>query len=157
MESAVKQYQLVLESREVIFQFCDSFSNSDYFRTVENFGQGSIRNTQAHIVDSYIHWIANYALNKSLSYLQAESISTVDMMREEYRKVNNWISEFLEKYDHQPDSILINQQRKRGKVQTTPLTLFTHMITHEFHHKGQLVSMARTLGYQSPDTDIIRL
>ena len=39
----------------------------------------------------------------------------------------------------------------------TPLALFTHVITHEFHHKGQLLSMSRQLGYQPVDTDIIRV
>jgi uncharacterized damage-inducible protein DinB len=26
--------------------------------------------------------------------------------------------------------------------------------THEFHHKGQIVLMARVLGYFPPDTDV---
>ena len=29
----------------------------------------------------------------------------------------------------------------------TPLWLLTHTETHEFHHKGQIVSVARHLGY----------
>ena len=37
---------------------------------------------------------------------------------------------------------------------TTPLWLLTHTETHEFHHKGQIVAMARHLGYNPPDTDL---
>ncbi len=37
-----------------------------------------------------------------------------------------------------------------------PLKLFTHVITHEFHHKGQILSLSRHLGYVRVDTDIIR-
>jgi uncharacterized damage-inducible protein DinB len=36
----------------------------------------------------------------------------------------------------------------------TPLQLFTHVMTHEFHHKGQLLSMFRILGHVPPDTDV---
>ena len=157
MEWASKQYDLVIEAREVVFNLCDSMSPHDYVKHVDHFGQGSIRKTQAHIVDAYIHWIANYALNKSIPYLKADLINTVAAMRIEYANVNSWMSEFLEVHAENPHVPIINTLGKRGQITTTPLTLFTHMITHEFHHKGQIVSMARILGYQPPDTDIIRL
>ena len=32
--------------------------------------------------------------------------------------------------------------------------LFVHSVTHEFHHKGQIVSMLRLLGYEVESTDI---
>jgi uncharacterized damage-inducible protein DinB len=44
-----------------------------------------------------------------------------------------------------------------GRNETaTPLQLFTHVITHEFHHKGQILSRCRQLGYVPVDTDILR-
>ena len=41
-------------------------------------------------------------------------------------------------------------------VTATPAALFTHVITHEFHHKGQIASMSRHLGYLPPDTAVLR-
>lgn len=38
----------------------------------------------------------------------------------------------------------------------TSLELFSHVITHEYHHKGQVLSISRHLGYTPVDTDIIR-
>ena len=44
---------------------------------------------------------------------------------------------------------------------TTTLTrrwLFLHPITHEFHHKGQALALARVLGHPhpgKPDTDLV--
>jgi len=32
----------------------------------------------------------------------------------------------------------------------------THVMTHEFHHKGQIMTMGRMLGYTPPDADVIR-
>lgn len=157
MQWAIKQYDLVVEAREVVFNLCESITPDDYIRQVEHFGQGNIRKTQTHIIDAYIHWIANFALNKSIPYLKADSIKSVVDMRAEYANVNGWITEFLAIHADKPNVTLTNTLPKRGPITTTPLTLFTHMITHEFHHKGQLVSMARILGYLPPDTDIIRL
>lgn len=157
MEWAIKQYELVIEAREVVFDLCKSMSPHDYTKPVNHFGQGNIRKTQAHIVDAYIHWIANFALNKSIPYLKEEQIPTVADMKAEYVNVNNWMAEFLEIHAGDSNAPITNTLGRRGQITSTPLTLFTHMITHEFHHKGQMVSMARILGYPPPDTDIIRL
>ncbi|MEP6627343.1 MAG: DinB family protein [Ginsengibacter sp.] len=45
----------------------------------------------------------------------------------------------------------------RGKITTKSLSLFFHVITHEFHHKGQIATMCCIMGYPPPDTDIIRI
>jgi uncharacterized damage-inducible protein DinB len=36
----------------------------------------------------------------------------------------------------------------------TPALILHHVLTHAFHHKGQIVSMCRSLGYPAPDTDL---
>jgi uncharacterized damage-inducible protein DinB len=39
----------------------------------------------------------------------------------------------------------------------TPALVLHHVLTHAFHHKGQIVSMCRHLGYPAPDTDLNQL
>ena len=36
----------------------------------------------------------------------------------------------------------------------SPAFILLHVITHAFHHKGQVVAMLRILGYPAPDTDL---
>jgi uncharacterized damage-inducible protein DinB len=36
----------------------------------------------------------------------------------------------------------------------SPALMLSHIITHSFHHKGQIVAMSRTLGYPPPETDM---
>ena len=36
----------------------------------------------------------------------------------------------------------------------TPAFIIHHVLTHAFHHKGQIVAMCRVLGYPAPDTDL---
>jgi uncharacterized damage-inducible protein DinB len=38
----------------------------------------------------------------------------------------------------------------------TPALILYHILTHAFHHKGQIVAMCRALGYPAPDTDLNR-
>ena len=42
-----------------------------------------------------------------------------------------------------------------GKQNRTSSKLLMHVITHEFHQKGQLVAMARQMGYEPPNTDVL--
>jgi uncharacterized damage-inducible protein DinB len=36
----------------------------------------------------------------------------------------------------------------------TPAFVLHHVLTHAFHHKGQIVAMCRLLGHPAPDTDL---
>jgi uncharacterized damage-inducible protein DinB len=36
----------------------------------------------------------------------------------------------------------------------TPALVLHHVLTHAFHHKGQIVAMCRVLGHPAPDTDL---
>ncbi|MNL32837.1 DinB family protein [compost metagenome] len=50
----------------------------------------------------------------------------------------------------------IQYEIQNVKSSAKPLKLFTHVTTHEYHHKGQILSLSRHLGYTPVDTDIIR-
>lgn len=39
-------------------------------------------------------------------------------------------------------------------VVRTPALVLHHVLTHAFHHKGQIVAMCRVLGCPAPDTDL---
>lgn len=156
MEIISRQYQLVKEARAVLFHFFESITGKDYTTPVENFGRGSIRNTQTHIVDTYIHWIANFALQKAWPYIDANNIDTLAKMRAEYHKIDLLMEEFMATYGQAINKPITHSLGRKREFTATPLALFSHMITHEFHHKGQMVSMARILDYEPPDTDLIR-
>ncbi len=49
----------------------------------------------------------------------------------------------------------IEGQFSGEKFVATPLWLFTHTMTHEFHHKGQIATMGRMKGHIPPDLDLI--
>ena len=41
-----------------------------------------------------------------------------------------------------------------GSELWSPAFILRHVITHAFHHKGQVVTMLRILGYPAPDTGL---
>lgn len=156
MEILIQQYQLLQSSRQVLFQYLENLDLNHYTHEITSFGHGSIRNLQVHGASTYIHWLSRFALEKDIPYFDAAEVINPTAARQIYSEVDEQVSKFLEAFQGQV-SIDITRKMGNGRLLTfTPLALFTHVLTHEFHHKGQIVSMSRHLGYTPPDTDMIR-
>ena len=158
MSLPVAQYEMVKSSRKVVLDFCKSFTDSDYIKAVPDFGRGgSIRNLHVHTANAYIFWLVNFAQNRSEAYYDPAQITQLSQVNDAFLHVDEYVKEYLSIFHDKWHDPLSGQAPGTGKnVVTTPLTLFTHMITHEFHHKGQIMTMGRILGYLPPDTDILR-
>jgi uncharacterized damage-inducible protein DinB len=148
------QYQLIKDSRRIVFDFCESLKQDDLVKEVENFGRGSIRNLLVHIENAYDFWLKDFVFQKKFLYTQADEIKNANEIKKIFEKTDLMVVEFLEtfrdKYDIPLKNILNNRE-----VTVSPLKIFTHLITHEFHHKGQVLSMGRHLGYTPIETGII--
>jgi uncharacterized damage-inducible protein DinB len=94
-------------------------------------------------------------MNKGLPYTDEYSISDIATIRQLFAEADILMMNFLDQFND-PRLTVTNQVRSRKMVTVTALELFTHMVTHEFHHKGQVMTMCRLLGHVPPDTDAIR-
>jgi len=151
-----EQYELVRQCRQVLINYCQTISPSDFRKENTGFGRGgSIRNLLVHIANVYEFWIGKQALNKNLASTKYESIAAPDQLTELFESADNLMTEFINKIE--TDNLKkVDYEINGTKGSTRPLKLFTHVITHEFHHKGQILSLSRHLGYTPVDTDIIR-
>ena len=76
--------------------------------------------------------------------------------------------EYIENFRFYPDDLHYLEGLTEEQLNTTlaerpvdwggelrsPAFILLHVITHAFHHKGQVVAMLRILGYPAPDTDL---
>jgi uncharacterized damage-inducible protein DinB len=155
MDVFVSQYDLIRRTREPLFRYCETLSQSDYVKELESFGGDSIRSLHAHVADCYRVWLGKRALGTSLSEIRPESINDVQEMREAFRRIDDLVLEFLNQFIGKWDNTIHVSFEKGGSAEISALWLFTHTITHEFHHKGQIVKIGRQLGIIPPDTDLI--
>lgn len=156
IESYLKtQYRLTQESRAIIFDYCQDISAEDFVNENNWFGLGgSIRNLLVHVANAYEFWILNNALDKKISNTAYSSINSVGQMENLYQNIDDGVFEFLERYKSVAfEAMDLNTNKVNHDV--SPLELFTHVMTHEFHHKGQILSLCRYLGYTPIDSDII--
>ncbi|MFD1772128.1 DinB family protein [Sphingobacterium suaedae] len=150
------QYTLVQESRKTLFDYCKTISREDFIEQNSSFGRGgSIRNLLVHIGNTYEHWIIKHMLGKDINFTAYSTIHQLDGVLELFASIDHEMAQFLSRYQssmYEAHLLDINGITKR----VSPFEAFTHVITHEFHHKGQILSLSRHLGYLPVDTDIIR-
>lgn len=150
------QYQLLIQSRKVLFEYCSTLTQEDLLNQNTSFGRGgSIRNLLVHIANAYEFWVVKHALKKNIHFTAYPDINSMSEIEELFRSIDKEVFVFLDTYEvskFEPLDLSI----KGSKKKISPFELFTHVITHEFHHKGQVLSISRHLGYTPVDTDIIR-
>jgi uncharacterized damage-inducible protein DinB len=156
MDVLVRQYDWIRRTRELLFRYCETLTSEDYVRELDGFGGGSIRSLHVHVAECYQSWLGNFALKKGMTLAKPDSVSNVQEMRQVFEEVNSLVYEFFQEFNGRWDLILTGSVPWQDEnEELTTLWLFTHTVTHEFHHKGQMVSMSRQLGYTPPDTDLI--
>jgi uncharacterized damage-inducible protein DinB len=155
-EFLIMQYDLVKDSRVVLFDFCSRVTSSDFLRQIEGFGRGgSIRNLLVHVANSYQYWIARHCLSRDTTSLAYEEYQTIQDCVSLYRKVDELVLALISSFEH--DYLKeISSANGDNTFTANPFKVYTHVTTHEYHHKGQILSIARHMGYTPIDTDVIR-
>jgi len=146
----------VRQTREVLFQHCETLPVELYTKELPNFGWGSIRNLQLHVFDCYNSRLLRFAQQKPGEGAKAADYPDVAAVRKGFAGADAVVKNFLSKFAEALDNPISRPVRWQPEPLTvTPLWLFTHTVTHEFHHKGQIADMSRHPSYPTPDTDLI--
>ncbi|PFZ02581.1 damage-inducible protein DinB [Bacillus pseudomycoides] len=155
-----QQYCFIRSTREILFTFLEEIPLQKLHSTVPNFGSGSIIKTHIHVADCYRYWLGSFAFNQrraDFSFATDYEIehSNVEKVRARFELADEIVKRFLDEFNARWFENIANEVKwQKEPWSTTPLWLLTHTETHEFHHKGQIVSMARHLGYIPPNTDL---
>lgn len=150
-----QQYDFILSSRNTLLNYIRDISEQDFLTNNTSFGRGSIRNLLVHIGQTYCSWIGERSLGIEQKFLPFENYKNLQDCQTYFDQADEYISLFTEKF--KGNELQEMELYRNGEILTVnPLKLFTHVITHEFHHKGQIMSLSRHLGYVPVDADIIR-
>ncbi|GHF62112.1 putative damage-inducible protein DinB [Deinococcus metalli] len=147
-------YPWVKFSRERLFAWAEALPDGVYTQDHPDFAYGSLRNVQAHIAGCYLVWVGRRGLNDT-PHLDSAAIPDVAAMREVFAGVDAVMERAFGAFttpDEEFDLPLGNEV-----LRVTQRWLVMHPITHEFHHKGQMLTMGRVLGHPypaGPDTDL---
>jgi uncharacterized damage-inducible protein DinB len=151
---AREQYDFVQGSRQVLFDFCKTMAPENFIDENTAFGNTSIRNLLVHTANTYEFWIAKLALKKDVAFSARNSNKGIADVLKLFNSVDLFMSEFIPRLESSASEIEYEINGVKGMAK--PFKIFSHVITHEYHHKGQILSLSRHLGYTPVDTDIMR-
>jgi uncharacterized damage-inducible protein DinB len=127
---------------------------SDYVKELPNFGFSTLRNQMIHILNCEGFWIHTLQGLRYSNCNPAEYPAVTDarlMQQEVSRRTQTYLSS-LTNQQLNTDTELHFADGDRAL--RTPALILHHVLTHAFHHKGQIVAMCRGLGHPAPDTDL---
>lgn len=152
-------YEWVKGSRERLFAWTETLTPEVYTLERPDFAYGSIRNVHAHVADCYLLWVGarGLGLERHHKGLDTSGLADVPAMRVAFRDVDEVLEVAFERFTdlNAPMDVQVSQQ---GTERVTQRWLVMHPVTHEFHHKGQMLAMGRVLGHPyppGPDTDLV--
>ncbi|MFB5189294.1 DinB family protein [Alicyclobacillus fastidiosus] len=155
-----QQYEYIRRTRELLLSFLEEIPVQKLHETVPGFGHGCILRTHIHVIDCYRRWLGSFAFHERWADFRDtadDDIKHYDVkkVRDRFKEVDDIVQKFFHEFhDRWLESIENEVGWMDQALSVTPLFLLTHTETHEFHHKGQIVSMARHLGYTPPITDL---
>jgi uncharacterized damage-inducible protein DinB len=151
------QYQLVLAARNALLTYCEQLNSNQLLQPIPGFNNSSMQSLMVHVANTYIYWLVIVGQQNQRPYFNEADIKDITALRQMFEQVDIAVNDFLILFkDNMEISANHKLPNKVVMLTLTPLQLFTHAFTHEFHHKGQILNMSRQLGCIPADTDVIR-
>jgi uncharacterized damage-inducible protein DinB len=93
----------------------------------------------------------NFALGNSSGYYDQEEPASLARIRVIFNQVDEMMLRLSEQFTEHAFTPVKGYKWPQKYIETDAFGIFTHVITHEFHHKGQVMAMARLLGHVPPE------
>ena len=121
---------------------------------ISGFGHPSVWKQLLHILSCEDGWVHDLQ-DKEFAGWREEDVATIAALLATKARIRDATSVYLENLSEaRLNTTLAKRPRDWGGELRSPAFILLHVITHAFHHKGQVVAMLRILGYPAPDTDL---
>jgi uncharacterized damage-inducible protein DinB len=121
---------------------------------IPGFGHSSIWKQLVHILTCEEGWVHDLQ-DKTFAGWREQDCPTMTAMLVAKGRISEATRTYLNDLGEvQLNATLAKRPVDWGGELRSPAFILLHVITHAFHHKGQIVAMLRILGYPAPDTDL---
>lgn len=127
---------------------------ADYTRDIPGFGSPNLRAQVIHCINCEAFWVHTL---RGAPYTDEDPalFPTMAEARAFESKVTAQTLTYLAGISDRQVNTNTTLHFPHGETRVrTPALILHHMLTHAFHHKGQIAAMCRLLGHPAPDTDL---
>jgi uncharacterized damage-inducible protein DinB len=150
----VELHTAMHERLDLLLQHIASLPDDLLCKPIAGFGHSSIFKQLVHILTCEEGWVHDLQ-NKRFAGWSEEDCPTMETLLAARDRIREETQAYLRNLtDEQLNTILPKRPVDWGGELRSPAFILLHVITHVFHHKGQVVAMLRILGHPAPDTDL---
>ena len=144
------------ECLDLVYRHAEGLSPEQFTAEIPGFGKASVRDQLVHILSCERGWV------RALEKLPWERMPTTDFrdassLGEPRRQIRAETVAYLQGLSEEALNRDLSPPPERwiGPARS-PAFVLHHILTHAFHHKGQVVAIFRLLGCPAPETDLQR-
>ena len=148
-------YDLTQRTRAKVLGWLETLPPDVFTAQADSFAYGSLSAIQAHVAETYLWWVGTVGLGGAEE--SELEVNDVQALRDAFARVDATVLEALDSFTDL-DAPFIWTSPSGEDVKLSRRWLILHSVTHEFHHKGQALALARAIGHPhpgNPDTDLV--
>lgn len=153
MNSVRLVYSWVQDTRQPLLQHLEDLPNDLYTQPLEVLAGESVRDRHVHVAGCYLHWLARVGMGEVPITDEPATYANPQAVRDLFQEVDHLVDRFIQVAGEHVDEPMARVNHDE-RIIVTPRWLLAHPITHEFHHKGQIVVALRLLGHPIEDSDL---
>lgn len=147
-------YAWTRQTRESIFNFVEQMPPDALTAEHPHIPMGSFRNLLVHVASAYFFWVKRVGMGEKVAWPEPADFPDMTSVRALYNEVDALVADFLDRHPgdalHEPVTREVKRREGLVRFSLSPLWLVSNCITHEFNHKGQLLTSARARGHKFP-------
>jgi len=121
---------------------------------IPGFGHATVWKQLVHILTCEEGWVLDLQ-NRPFAGWFEDDCPTMSLLQAAKDRIRKTTQAYLSSLtDMELNTTLAERPQDWDGALRSPAFILLHVITHAYHHKGQVVAMLRILGYPAPDTDL---
>jgi uncharacterized damage-inducible protein DinB len=114
---------------------------------------GGVTGTLEHLHGADVIWTARLYGQPPITFTDLPALPAPDVLEAQWEALQNGRRTFVAGLA--PGHIVVYANLKGEKYHSSVGEMVRHLANHATHHRGQIVTMLRQLGYAAPNTDLI--
>ena len=153
-DGLIELHTAMHERLDLLLRHVATVPDKLYRQPISGFGHPSIWKQLVHILACEEGWIHDLQ-DKNFAGWGAEDCPTIADLLAARNRIREATQTYLSRLsESQLNTTLAKRSADWGGELRSPAFIVLHVITHAFHHKGQIVAMLRIVGHPAPDTDL---
>ena len=141
---------------DVLIEHARALPPELFLREIPDFGHPSLRHQFVHVLSVETAWVSALRGVPVTRLPVAEHATLASVVEARHRVVRSTLAYLDGLSDIELNTEISRLPQEWIGPRRSPAFIILHVLTHAFHHKGQMAAMFRILGHPAPDTDLQR-